>query len=135
MDSQAKKFNKTGKDDSQWDDENHSNTEGMSDNQSDICKETEEKVTKSKSSGTDSQAQDEQSDGICKGKSVMESSGEGDTTVNEQNTRGHSSEIEDTTSDFTSAILSIKEIDDAKYVSESNQYINSMTCHESSSFK
>ena len=76
---------------------------------SDICKETEEKVTKSKSSGMDSQAQDEQSDGICKGKSVMESSGKGDTTGNEQNARGHSSEIEDTTSDFTSAISSIKE--------------------------
>ena len=49
MDSQAKKFNKSGKDDSQSDDGNHSNTEGMSDNQSDIGKETEEKVTKSKS--------------------------------------------------------------------------------------
>ena len=135
MDSQAKKFNKSGKDDSQSDDGNHSNTEGMSDNQSDICKETEEKVTKSKSSGTDSQAQDEQSDRICKGRSVMEISSEGDTTGNEQNARGWSSEIEDTPSNFTSAIWSIKEDDDTKYVSKSDQYVDSATCHESSSYK
>ena len=82
-----------------------------------------------------SQAQDEQSDGICKGGSVMEISSEGDTTGNEQSTRGWSSEIEDTPSDFTSAISSIKEDDDTNYVSESDQYVDSMTCHKSSSYK
>ena len=139
MDSQAKEFNKSGKDNSQSDDGKQSNIEGMSDNQSNICKEKEEKFTKSKSSGTDSQAQDEHSDGICKGRSVMESSSEGITKGNEQNARGCSSEIEDNSSDFTSAILSIKENDDAKYVSESDHYIDSVTCHniyhDSSSFK
>ena len=139
MESQAKEFNKSGKDDSQSDDGKQSNREGMSDNQSDICKEKEERVTKSKSSGTDSQAQDEQSDGIFKDRSVMDSSSEGDTKGNEKNARGCSSEIEDTSSDFTSAILSIKENDDAKYVSKSDHYIDSATCHDSyhdsSSFK
>ena len=86
----------------------------MSDNQSDICKEKEEKITKSKSSGTDGQAQYEQSNTICKGRFVMESSSKGVTKGNEQNARGHSSEIEDTSLDFTSAISIIKEDDDAK---------------------
>ena len=48
----------------------------------------------------------------------MDSSSEGVTKGNEKNARGHSSEIEDTSLDFTSAISSIKEDDDTKYVSE-----------------
>ena len=125
--------------DSRSDDGKQSNREGMSDNQSDICKEKEEKVTKSKLSGTDSQAQDGQSDGICKGGSVMESSSEGVTKGNEKSAGGCSSEIEDTSLDFTSAILSIKEDNDAKYVSKRDHYIDSVTCHDiyhdSSSYK
>ena len=44
MESQAKEFNTSGKDDSQSDDGKQSNREGMSDNQSDICKKKKEKI-------------------------------------------------------------------------------------------
>ena len=69
----------------------------------------------------------------------MDSSSRGVTKGNEKNARGCSSEIKDTSLDFTSAISSIKQDDDAKYVSESDHYIDSTTCHDSyhdsSSFK